>query len=205
MEITVRRAEPAEIPMLARVLGTAFDDDPIVGWLIRDERNRARRAAVMFETLVRHEFFEHGGTDVAFDDAGAMVGAAVWLPPDHRQSSYVTTLRTLPGMVRAFRTRLVAAGQLAERIQAEHPREPHWYLGFVGTLPRVRGRGVAHALLGPRLERCDITGAPAYLESSKRDNIPYYERYGFEVTGELDATGGGPPLWPMWRTAQSAS
>ncbi|WP_231953336.1 hypothetical protein [Nocardia sp. 852002-51244_SCH5132740] len=53
------------------------------------------------------------------------------------------------------------------------------------------------------MAHCDETGAPAYLESSKFANIAYYERYGFDLRGELDVTGGGPLLWPMWR--QSAT
>ena len=31
-----------------------------------------------------------------------------------------------------------------------------------------------------RLDRCDAEHAPAYLESSKPDNVPYYLRFGFE-------------------------
>ncbi|MBF6174650.1 GNAT family N-acetyltransferase [Nocardia blacklockiae] len=199
MEITVRSAEGPEVRELARVLGEAFADDPVIGWLIRDERVRARRAAHMFGALVRHQFIGLGAVDAAFDETGSMVGAAVWSPPGDRKPSTAAELRALPGLARAFRTRLLVAGQLAQRMQAEHPTEPHWYLAFVGTLPSVRGRGVAHALLGPRIEQCDATGVPAYLESSKRENIPYYERYGFDRTGELDVTAGGPPVWPMWR------
>jgi hypothetical protein len=51
-----------------------------------------------------------------------------------------------------------------------------------------------------RLDRCDDEHAPAYLEASKRDLLPYYSRFGFEVTGEIKLPDGGPTLWPMWRT-----
>ena len=49
-----------------------------------------------------------------------------------------------------------------------------------------------------RLNRCDAEYAPAYLESSKPDNVPYYLRFGFEVTGEITLPDG-PSLIPMWR------
>jgi hypothetical protein len=49
-----------------------------------------------------------------------------------------------------------------------------------------------------RLDRCDAEHAPAYLESSNPDNIPYYNRFGFEVTGEI-VMPDGPTLWAMWR------
>ncbi|MGH3553712.1 MAG: GNAT family N-acetyltransferase, partial [Mycobacterium sp.] len=50
-----------------------------------------------------------------------------------------------------------------------------------------------------RLDRCDAEHCPAYLESSKPENVPYYERFGFTVTGEVVLPYGGPTLWPMWR------
>lgn len=49
-----------------------------------------------------------------------------------------------------------------------------------------------------RLDRCDAEHAPAYLESSNPANIGYYQRFGFEVTGEI-VLPDGPSLWPMWR------
>jgi hypothetical protein len=48
------------------------------------------------------------------------------------------------------------------------------------------------------LERCDRDRIPAYLESSKAANIPFYNKHGFEVAGELKVPGG-PTLWPMVR------
>jgi len=56
-------------------------------------------------------------------------------------------------------------------------------------------------LLQPILSKCDEEGIPAYLESSKESNIAFYNRHGFEVTGEVKAKNG-PTLWPMWREPQ---
>jgi hypothetical protein len=56
--------------------------------------------------------------------------------------------------------------------------------------------------MASRLDRCDAEHAPAYLESSNPDNVPYYMRFGFEVTGEIQLPNGGPTMWPMWRAAR---
>ena len=53
-------------------------------------------------------------------------------------------------------------------------------------------QGVRQALMRSRLDRCDAEHAPAYLESSNPDNVPYYQRFGFEVTGEITLPDGGP-------------
>ncbi|MFE3187551.1 GNAT family N-acetyltransferase [Nocardia sp. NPDC059240] len=199
MAMSVRPAQMSDVPELARVLGIAFADDPIVSWLIRDDATRARRTADLWTVQARHHFIPLGGVEVVCNDANSIVGAALWAPPGHWHADDAATYRQLPGLVRAFRHRLFAAGRFADRMMAAHPREPHWYLAVIGTLPGVRGHGYGQALLNSRLDRCDADGIPAYLESSKSDNVPYYQRFGFEDNGTLDVTEGGPPLWPMWR------
>ena len=53
--------------------------------------------------------------------------------------------------------------------------------------------------MAPMVQRCDEEGMPAFLESSKEQNLAFYHRFGFEVTGTFDLHPDGPPLWSMWR------
>jgi GNAT superfamily N-acetyltransferase len=99
-------------------------------------------------------------------------------------------------------SRTFAVMQGLGEIEREHPIEPHWYLAVLGTDPSAQGHGLGSALLRSRLSRCDDRRFPAYLESSKESNVPYYERFGFRVTGEIRVPGGGPRVWPMWRNPQ---
>ena len=62
----------------------------------------------------------------------------------------------------------------------------------------ARGRQVGELMK----KHVDAEHAPAYLESSNPDNIPYYMRFGFEVTGEIKLPDGGPSMIPMWRPAR---
>jgi hypothetical protein len=43
------------------------------------------------------------------------------------------------------------------------------------------------ALLKTMLTRCDAERMPAYLETSYPENVPFYERRGFRVTGDAHA------------------
>ena len=61
-----------------------------------------------------------------------------------------------------------------------------------------QGNGVGRALITAVTDRCDTTGIGAYLESSKAANVPYYERFGFVVTGEIQVADS-PTLYAMWR------
>ena len=44
----------------------------------------------------------------------------------------------------------------------------------------------------PVLDHCDAEGWPAYLESSKERNIPFYARHGFAVVEEVPLPARGP-------------
>jgi GNAT superfamily N-acetyltransferase len=81
-----------------------------------------------------------------------------------------------------------------------HPREePHWYLAIIRVDPVRQGYGVGAALLRSRIRRCDEEGLPAYLESSKLENVPLYQHFGFHVTGTLGLPEGAPVVNTMWR------
>lgn len=197
MTAAVRPARRADVRALAGVLGRAFFDDPVMRWLQPDDRRRAAALPGFFAALARHHFLAGGGADVAVGPDG-IGAAALWDAPGRWRQSPREQALMLPALLRSFRGRLGPAWALGEEMKGAHPEEPHWYLAIIGSEPAVRGAGFGGALMRSRLERCDAECAPAYLESSNPDNVPYYQRFGFEVTEQIHAPGG-PPLWCMWR------
>ena len=179
-------------------MSRAFFDDPVTSWVLPDERARSARLVRMFATMTRHHHLAGGGVEVACD--GPAIGAAaMWDPPDRWRHTGREQLAMLPNFVRVFGLRSARARALLELMKRVHPEEPHWYLAAIGSDPAVRGRGFGQALMQSRLDRCDAEYCPAYLESSKPENVPYYERFGFTVTREIVLPDGGPTLWAMWR------
>ena len=122
----------------------------------------------------------------------------MWAPPQHWQSTAREFLAMAPAMLRALGRDVLRGKAVDDAMQGRHPAEPHWYLGIIGSDPDVRGDSYGAVLMGSRLSRCDRECAPAYLESSNADNVPYYQRFGFTVTGEI-VVPDGPTLWQMWR------
>lgn len=180
------------------MLGRAFYDDPVSTWLQPDDKSRAVGQPRMFAALTRYHHLGGGGVQVACD--GETIGAAaLWDPPDGWQQSSRSQWAMTPAIIRALGSRALAGRGLTELMKREHPEEPHWYLAVIGSDTSVRGQGYGQALMRSGLDRCDTEHAPAYLESSKEANVPYYERFGFVVTGELVVPDGGPTLWKMWR------
>jgi ribosomal protein S18 acetylase RimI-like enzyme len=183
-------------------MGRAFADDPVMVWLLPDERGRSEKLARMFATMTRHHHLSRGGVEVASEGTadGAGIGAAaLWDPPGQWQESARGGLAMTPTFIRVFGLRSMRGRAVQELMKQEHPEEPHWYLAAIGSDPTVRGKGFGQALMRSRLDRCDAEYCPAYLESTKSENVPYYERFGFTVTREIVLPDGGPTMWAMWR------
>lgn len=211
--VDVRPATRSDVPGLAVTLGKAFFDDPVMMWLLPDDDVRKRKLHKLFASITRYHHLSRGGVEVASvggrerGDRGIGSGthgtgigaAALWDPPGEWKQTRGEELRSMPGLLLTFGRALTRGLAVTEMMKKAHPEEPHWYLAVIGSDPSVRGKGFGNALMRSRLDRCDAEYAPAYLESSKPENVPYYERFGFEVTGEFRLPDGGPPLIPMWR------
>ncbi|MGO9155085.1 GNAT family N-acetyltransferase [Mycobacterium sp.] len=193
-----RPARKVDVRELSRTLARAFYDDPVMVWLLPDEKPRTAQLYRLFATMTRHHHLARGGVEVACDgpDIGA---AALWDPPNEWQETRWAQLAMTPTFIRVFGARSMRGRAVQELMKRVHPEEPHWYLGVIGSDPTVRGRGFGQVLMRSRLDRVDAERAPAYLESTKHQNIGYYQRFGFEVTDEIVLPDGGPTIWPMWR------
>ena len=191
----VRLAAVDERERLAEALTAAFFDDPVMTWILSDPIRRPRRLAAMFAVLLKGHYLPLQTVWTTPDIAGG----ALWAPPGHGVVPITTVIRNGIDLLRALGTQSIRAMRALTHVEQLHPKDPHWYLGVLGTRPERQGTGVGSALLAPVLARCDDEGVPAYLESSKESNIAFYRRHGFAVTGEIPLPGGGPTVWPMWR------
>jgi ribosomal protein S18 acetylase RimI-like enzyme len=190
----IRRATPADIPVLAAVLARAFFDDPVATWAWKPDRLRMA-ALERFQATRMRQLIVHEEVWCSADRACA----ALWAPPGHWHSTLRETAELVPCFIRPRligRMPLVALGW--EKLERGHPREPHHYLAVLGTDPTAQGRGIGSAVLQGVLEQCDRDSVGAFLESSKESNVAYYARHGFRVTDEVRLLRG-PSMWRMWR------
>lgn len=187
---SIRPATEADRRGVLDVITLAFAIDPLVRWMIPDP---TRYLATMPETV---DAF--GGRGFAYDSvyvAAEFAGAALWLPPGVEPEG-----ERLLGLVRANAPNEVRddAMQVFAEMGKYHPAEPHWVLPLIGVDPAQQGRGLGAALMQRALARIDRERVPAYLESSNPRNIPLYQRFGFEILGQIRA-GTSPPVTPMLR------
>jgi ribosomal protein S18 acetylase RimI-like enzyme len=183
--LEVRQLRSSEVARAVGVLARAFDADEIIT-LFLNEPGRRRLGYELFFRAMLGEHLRYGSVWTAILD-GRIVAIAVWRPPDATGPKRVDRWRWAAanfGMRLLFpgRARTLLAGfSAAEQF---HPREPHWYLFFVGVDPPYQGRGLGARLLRPVLDQADNEQRLCYLETPTRLNQPFYRRLGFELTAE---------------------
>ena len=199
--VTVRRAVPADVDAMTDQLVATFFDDPVIGHLFPNPARRDPGLHAYFGTQMRADYLRFGGCYLAESD-GRVAGSAVWAPAGKPLMAGLGGLITLLPVLPYVVTNLVKTVRLLNLMEGMHPHVPHWYLATLGTAVDLQGHGVGTALMAPVTQHCDREGLPAYLESSKERNVPFYRRHGFEVVKEVDLPGHGPKIWTMWREPQ---
>ena len=189
----IRSATPTEMSHAVAALVAAFLTDPLARFAWPSPYSYLRgMAAAVPEWASRS--FEHGTAYVSAD----FCGTALWMPPGihpdgealgrvFRETAKPEHLEDLIGTF--------------EQMEKSHPEEPHWYLPIVGVEPNSQGNGLGAELMRHAVARCDREQALAYLESSNPRNISLYQRFDFEVIGEI-RVGAGPLVTPMLRRAR---
>jgi ribosomal protein S18 acetylase RimI-like enzyme len=180
----------------ARALDTlvsAFAADPIIRWLYPEEAHYVGRFPELLRAFGGKAF--DGQTALRLDDFSTV---ALWLSPGTEQDGDLI-VSTLTGSASPEQHEDILA--VIEQVGESHPTYPHWYLPWFGVDAPLQGRGLGSELMTHCLRIVDADHLPAYLENTNPRNTPFYERHGFEVTGEARA-GAFPPLTFMLRAAR---
>lgn len=192
--------EDAEVAVIT--LSRAFEHDPPLDWLVRDDDQRRDALEAFFRLAFDELTFPHGCVEISED----LSGVALWTPPGAWQLGWRRQLALLPTLLRVLGWRHLLRGQQAATVlERAHPRPPHYYLFGLGVDPARQNQGIGAALLRSRLDRCDDEGAAAYLEASTASSRRLYERWGFVAREPLLLGAGAPPVWPMWRDPRRRS
>ncbi len=184
-------ARPDEFDRAVSTLVAAFVADPFIRWMFPE----AKQYLTYFPQVLRFfagAAFEHNGA-YRSDDFKA---AACWLPPDVGPDEEALGEVLMQGLEDDLQANVFA---VLEQVGASHPSMPHYYLPAIGVEPIMQGRGYGSILMEHGVAVCDRHQVAAYLESTNPANVPLYERFGFEVIGQIQVDGS-PILTRMLRT-----
>ena len=189
-DVSFARVPKADQAEALATLVSAFTYDPVERWLYPESQQYFTHFPEFLKAF--------GGK--AFDEQtvwglGECSAVALWLPPgvepDGDAIMNVLTTSVSPAQHGDLFSVL-------DQMAAAHPVYPHWYLPWFGVKEALQGKGLGGQLMEPCLNIVDASHLPAYLETPNPRTIPFYERHGFQVTGEARA-GACPPLAFMVR------
>ena len=189
-------ASSADLDEAVACLATAFAQDPITGFLLETGAGYRQRVSRFFSLLMRARIALAMPVLVARDDGeicGASMGYATTHPdwPGDITEEWDHFEKSIPG----FTERMAVYDGVAAQFK---PTDPHYYLGVIGTEPKLHGRGIGSQLIKAfcALSASDPASSGVYLETAQEANLKFYERAGFAETGRGKL--GDATLWCMY-------
>lgn len=185
--------------MAAELLARAFHTDPMMIYLVPDEPSRGRRTQPFFIATIRYA--RHYGIAELAANRNAV---AMWLTPGNTTITIGRMLRA-GGLLAPRKLGLSGMGRLnalashGDKLHKQAISGEHWYLMTIGVDPGQQRSGVGGRLLSVGLRRAEADGLPCYLETADPDNLPFYQRHGFEVVADGQLPNGGLHVWSMVR------
>ena len=203
IEVEIRELTRSETASGAAVLGRGMRDNSLHVQVFGSVPSRRQEALTrLFEVVLRQQMAR--GVILGAFTSGELVGVSAMIPPGHCQPSLAEKLRVLPALLGGSGLRgTLGVVRWVGKWSRRDPHTEHWHLGPVGVELHLQGRGIGTSLLRGFCRRVDENRSPAYLETDKRENVSFYERFGFEVVAECEVLG--VPNWFMLRGMENAS
>lgn len=137
-------------------------------------------------------FFQIGvplmtGRKLVAVESGEILGFIHWIESPGCRPSEAEKRELAPRMLRAFGIR--TGWRLRSWLTtwaAQDPSSPHVHLGPLGVLPSAQGRGIGRRLMERYCRALDQAGRTGYLETDRTETVSFYERFGFQVTAEIE-------------------
>jgi ribosomal protein S18 acetylase RimI-like enzyme len=191
--VQVRTATSDDLAVVVDTAARSLDAEAMLRWSFGEER---------FEERIRRHFTHYDGENARHGwirVAGDGAGIAVWIPPGAREVHEAIGPAPAGGEAEIL-------GDNAERhatfwgwVGEHEPREPLLYLSHIGVAPERQGEGIGTALMRDGLAPGHHDDVPTWLETSRPNNVTYYEGFGFRTVVDEDAPDGGPHIWFMRR------
>jgi ribosomal protein S18 acetylase RimI-like enzyme len=194
---TIHPVTADEVRPVAAAISRGFADNEIWEWMIPDDERRARLLPRYYEFIMRSAYIPRGEAWTTDD----LTGGALWNGPTKHGLRPLEQMREALIMLGGGFGAIRRGARYDAAVTRHHPKEPHLYLLTLSIDPSVQRSGQGSALMAPLVERCDSERVPAFLETQRESNIPFYRRFGFELTERVQIPDG-PPVWLMWRAVR---
>lgn len=190
----------ADFEAAVDVLTEAFRDNPATHCILHgyDAAQREKIIRRAFAGFVR-AYRRYCIAEVVRQE-GRLIAVSLMAPPGLYPLSPMAELLVASGCVASGPRVAYRYAVMSAQLERRHPRDPHWYLFFLGVLPELQGRGIGSAVLKHLSAKAQTDRVPCYLETDKESSVRLYQRHGYEIVeSKVHAEFQDLRMWYMRR------
>jgi len=198
VRLVLQNLRVVELDEAVRVVTHSMRDNPanVRALGIEDADQRSRSLTRLIRPLLRG-LYKRGVIRGAFSDS-RLVGVCGMAEPGSCQPTLLEKIEIMSSLVVGnTKGTVIRVARWASEWARRDPPSPHWHLGPVAVEPPFQGKGIGGAMLSAYCVCMDQKQTLAYLETDKRENVGFYQRFGFRVIEEGQVLG--VPTWFMSR------
>jgi GNAT superfamily N-acetyltransferase len=176
------KVNSAKRELAIEILTSAFTDNKSVNYIVRQDNRKMTR----IKALMAYSFdmcMEFG--DVFLNENGE--ACALILYPHLKNFSFYALWLDIKLIFQAITISGISKTLKREsQIKAIQPKEPMAYLWFIGVNYLFQHEGTGSKLLKEVIDYANKLELSVYLETSTTENLPWYNRFGFQIYSELE-------------------
>lgn len=164
------------------ILTKSFDTNKSVNYIVKQDKKRVQRVRALMD--YSFEICYLFGEVFLSDNKRA---CALILYPDKKKTTLKSILLDIKLILSCVGLSNVKKALTREsKIKKIQPKEPMYYIWFIGVDPVYQNSGIGTELLNEVIEDSSRKKRPIYLETSTTKNLPWYKKFGFDIYNELD-------------------
>lgn len=168
--------------LIISILTAAFETNKSVNHVVKQDAKKQQRIEALMD--YSYEVCRQWGEIYLSDDC---LAAAMLLYPHQKRTSLKAIWLDLKLALKAVGlAKLKQVMNRESRIKSFHPQQPFLYLWFVGVVPDQQGKGIGSRLMAEIIQQSERIKLPVFLETSTRENLPFYQNSGFQIYAQID-------------------
>ena len=168
--------------LIVEILTASFDENQSVNYIVKQDNRRTQR----IRSLMDYSFeicFNFGEVFLS-DDKNA---CALVLYPDKKKTTLKSILLDVKLILKSIGIANISKALSREaKIKQKQLKEKMYYLWFIGVKPDAQNSGVGSQLLNEIHNHRKKKNRPVVLETSTVKNLPWYQKFGFNIYDTLD-------------------
>jgi predicted N-acetyltransferase YhbS len=171
-----------EKAIVIKLLSQAFETNQSVNYIVKQDNKKQSRIRALMD--YSFEICSMFGEVIVSEDKKA---CALILYPQQKRTTLKSIWLDLKLIFSAIGFWNINKALTRESlINKLKPKKEMVYLWFIGVAPDQQHKGLGSKMLEEILDNSKRKNLPIFLETSTLTNLPWYERFGFEIYNQLD-------------------